>query len=525
MRDFFAAALAAALFACALPLHAATFTSSDQKFMLEFGPRWTSQEADSAENVLNLEANGASFSISRMDENPDIDQLRTLLQAELLSLRSKGYAVPGEPKEFRLPSGPLMIYAVYLGGNDDVAAGFFNLGGMAFAISAVGMKEDELLRTMQTLHRPGEEIAAAPVQRKYKPKTAEPPPLPAAPAYPAPASTEAINNLLGAAIDTAAPAQQAVPATPEPPQPATPAPEQPARPDKTPLYPRAPLPLAPLAILLALWGAGTVYASSAAKKLPPVSRVDAPPQNPPPDYNFPYALHVSDRGLERRFDFSGADGARYCASCNCLLDKLAAYALYGLLAFEFAWTCLYMIGLDLAHILLPLPGGAVLASFPELPFLAVAAIGLILRLEQEYTLQIRDEQSNIVLELSGTRSEAQFKNAEGNLVGKLSKTPAGGWQVHASADGPAALELVDIAPQLKPLRRIFGNLGGLLNARHVFQSGGKLAGTVLQSSSNDSDLTLEFAFSAYRAARPDQIVASLLYVKAVERDYPYPWFF
>ncbi|HOX23137.1 MAG TPA: hypothetical protein PLL10_06700, partial [Elusimicrobiales bacterium] len=502
-------------------------------FELNLPPRWDSREHDDPEILLHLTAGEASFSLSELREAPDASLLRTRLQNELMALRAKGYAVPDHPAEADNHRGGRLVYALYRAGTTQITAGFLIFEGRTLALSAVDMPEAELLSALQTLKSPGE---SAPTESTAKTtfvrrkrlsvaasrKTA---PRPAPEETPSAAevsyilenaassdisSTTSPSNGTFAANELPLPAvSTAIPRPPD--QPPLPAPTPPE-----PLYPREPIPLPLLGLAALLWGAGAVYASHRTKKLPPLFSEQAPPDLPP-DYNFPYKITATATVSTLQFSFAGRDNLLLNARLSCLPEKLCIYALYSLVGFEFAWSCLDLIGLNLTAALLSLPGGKFLALIPEIVFLAVIGAGLTLRQKDDRKLQILDSNDAEIFHLTGDESNAAMEDARGKDLGRLSKTSPGYWTFYNDRNLPI-FELHEKDSTGRQLRKILGSLGGLLSPRYEIFVKGQPAGSAARDTDGSNSFDLNLSFNLYESVPKECLLASLLYVKALEHD-------
>lgn len=507
------------------PSAAATHYTSDGAFAAEFSRRWVAGEAQDSETVLSLSAENGSLTLSRLDEKPDIEVLARRLQKELMALRAKGYAVPSTPAQAGNHRGARLIYAIYQTGAERITAGFLIIAGRAFALSAVNLREEELLTSLQTLRRKGEPLEAPappePPKKRVQHRTAARPFLPKNPPVLAgsrgPLSEEDIASLMAGAVSTATAAAPAVMASSLPVLDApVPTPEP-----KTPLFPRGPLPLYIFVAAAVLWGAGAAAITWRIPQLPPYKTEDSY-ADLPSDYNFPYSVRGTIASAKLQFLFSGRDGILRHAEFNCLPEKLTALSAYALLAFEFAWSCLDMVGFDMQALLLALPGGAFFSALPEFAFLAALAVGLVLRNGDDRVMFIKDKTGKPLYKTDGNTTAGSISFAQGNELGRFSKNSDSSWAFF-NTDGSLSFEVVEKDRRRKNLRKIFGGMGGLLDASYDLYVKGQPAGSVTPDPRRPMASMVVLSPNLYTAVNQDCLLSTLLFVKAMEQDCLCPW--
>ena len=511
----------------AQPSAAATHYISNNNFAVEFPKRWVAAEAEDNDTVLSLAADNASLSLSRLEEKPDPDLLNSRLQKELMSLRAKGYAVPSTPTQTANQRGARLIYAIYQTGEERFTAGFLIISGEAFALSAVNLREEELLTALQTLRRKGEPleapVPAEPPQKRVRHRAVTKPSLPKNPpviaASSGPLSGEDIASLIGGAVATETAASAATPAVAAS-QPLLDAPAPPPEPKK-PLFPRGPLPLYLFVTAAALWGVMAAIIAWRIPRLPPY-KIEDSYADLPPEYNFPYSVRGKIASAKLLFLFSGRDGAIHQAEFNCLPEKLTALSAYALLAFEFGWSCLDMVGFDIPALLLALPGGTLFSALPEFAFLAALSVGLVLRNGDDRIMLIKDKTGKPLYKADGNTTAGSISFIQGNELGRFSRNSDSSWAFF-NTDGSLSFEVAEKDGRRKILRKIFGGMGGLLDASYDLYVKGQPAGSVMPDPRHPMACVVVLSPNLYTAVNQDCLLSTLLFVKAMEQDCLCPW--
>ncbi|MFH1618661.1 MAG: hypothetical protein ABIG11_02030 [bacterium] len=274
------------------------------------------------------------------------------------------------------------------------------------------------------------------------------------------------------------------------------------------------------------WGFGAILSRSFAQKIEN-PRLSPPPKEVPPDFFFPFLITREVTPKMIFFDINNRQRQKLCAEYPRFHETVIAASLYSLLFFHVGWSILAVAGKAgmITGALNALPGGRFLASLPELFFLPVFATGLLMWAQGGRVLKLTDTQGNMVIEAFEAFGIVLLKDGKGKEIARLKrKKPAmlgRDWLLIDTENQPV-LEIRDEHPGLYTLRRLFGHMGGAIQARYGFFHEERRAGFVMRDPSTTArfQVHLDFAFS--RLANPAQLLTCVLYLESKNRDPFYP---
>jgi len=293
----------------------------------------------------------------------------------------------------------------------------------------------------------------------------------------------------------------------------------------SPYVKREPVNILIWAGMVLVWLAGACFArvKAAAYENP---RLPPPPAEVPPDFFFPFLISSASSSKGVTYNVVTRQNQLLLADFLFKQELYFVAAVYGALLFHLVWSLLALFGLAglVTNGLLILPGGRFLASFPEIFFLGSLLIWFINRLTEKPALRLFDAQSNLLLEVKKESGYGLLRDSGGKEIATLSaKTGANGrrWE-YVDSDNMVVFSIKDDCPQIHLLRRIFGNLGGLLRVRYGIFVQERRAGFVFLNPHYSDKFQIHMDFSFARLARPVDILACVLYIVSRERDPAYP---
>ncbi len=528
---------AALFFSLSLTVLAGEFKDKGEIIAVDFPAGWAQGKSDDPVVTLKLEKGKSTFEFAKQDSELSDYYLKARVKENVDSLRSKGATFSGDIKPLTLHGVSSAYYTAYELMSSQACMAFFTYNGASYSVAAVNIGENDFRSVLSSVRKPGEiiELPKKPkVVRVKKPKKEAPEEDDLA-VY---KTTEALASVSSAAVTASSEPVAAVqPVVPEGPSVAESAGKaaqslfdelaaKTGEKGAEPYYPRKPLPLLFWAGLLAVWVAGSFVARGVAAsyqnpRLPP------PPADVPPDFFFPFVVSKESSFKEVGYSVLTRQKQLLMASFPYEHELYLAGAVYACVFFHAGWSLMEFAGRGLVVVgaLLWLPGGRFFASIPEIFFVVPFVYGLYLLMTKKRNMCLYDAQTNLLLEAHKEITYCLMRDGAGKEVARLVPKEGGGpgrkWDF-VDTDNLVIFTIKDDCPKLRILRKLFGNLGGILRTRYGIFVQDRRAGFVfLDPSSTDRfQIHLDYAFA--RLAHPAQILVSLLYVISKEKDPFYP---
>jgi hypothetical protein len=517
---------------------AGEFTDSASAFVVDFPAGWKAVKSDDPAMAVRLERGRSYFRLSRLDSELSDYYLKVRVKEQMESLAGKNIDIYGDLRETSIHGAAAVYYVSYDVMGDVGCTAYFTYNGTSYEATVRGLDDGSFRGVLASIRRPGEKLEI-PKPRKIR-------------VYGGPTvdTSETLREVLTDPIFSTA----AVAASTSVPELSTAAGGVPldagvsvwtnalrknleffavikpvTDPSIKPYFPRRPLDLRIWGALMALWLLGAIWARSLAKKFQN-PKLAPPRMDVPSDYFFPFIVsrrstltgcvyNVNTRQKQRLLGFFESEHEIFCV-----------VAVYACALFHILWSFLVFIGYGslVTGTMLALPGGCLWASAPELFFAAPLLAGIALYYGRQRVLRIFDAQATqLMMETKQEGANCVVRDGKGEQVAKMIRTdgPAGRAWAIIDADNRVAFTIKDDYPATRSLRKLFGNLGGLLRSHYGIFAGEQRAGFVFldPSSAHRFQIYLDFDFS--RRTRPAQLLACILYIISMEKEPAYPWIF
>ncbi|MFA5161786.1 MAG: hypothetical protein WC421_06035 [Elusimicrobiales bacterium] len=554
---------AAAVFAAAVMFAAAaraeTVITTDGSLSLDLPPGWeTTLKEDDRDTVLYVKSRRFEFSVKTLNEEIGSRYVQARLKDDISMLRGRGYILSGVVEAYSIHAGGTAYYTVYNIGETGIRTGYFTYDGNTYSVLASGVGASDFEGILYSVRRAGDPPPGYTAKgRKPGRKTAVSAAGAEKPAEPAGEEVTLVARL-PSAIPNAGRGERAragsvismpsalpEPSSPQEPaisrrSPALPAPRAAATaataqtqalevtsvPAAVPFVPRNPLPLWVWMLAAAMWFAAMMYSSVYAGGLA-YPKLEPLPRNMPPDFFFP--LMITRYVLPSVVEYAVASrpGQKVFARYERGGEALLVFSIYGFAALHIMWSAAASFNLDKSvfEALLTLPAGWVLASYPELPFMTLFAVAMVMRQVSRHRIAIMDASGSTVLEAQEDSDGIEMRDGKGMACGSVRRVNSSRSWYYCDSDGTIIFELRDEHPELHLLRRMCGSLSGKINARYGVFLKDRRAGFVLNDPSSSDKFQFHLEFGYARLAHPTHILLVMLYANARNRDYPYPWIF
>jgi hypothetical protein len=525
----FYALVALTFFCCAS--FGATVKTSNSALALELPSSWkNAANDDDPDIVLDCKSGGAELTFKSLGQELGDRFLQTRLKDDITALRGRGYTLQGNIEDEKMHAGATFYYTSYELGSKNIKIGYFTYAGNSYSVTATNMGDQDFSDMLYTLRKQGApapvRVVAKPKKSKHKEEEAEAAPLAidengnttvvstASPAELA-ASTAPVPQVSvvsATAAAAAAPAVAQVPAQ-------APAPVVIPK----PMIPRSPLPLYVWAALLLIWYFAGHGAAESARHIS-YPKIAPLPKDVPPDFFFPFIITRFVLPRELQYALSSRQQQKLTARCERHNENLLMNSIYWLLAFHVGWSIVVLtpFAQTVADNVLLLPGGPIIASFPEAPFILMMIVGAANYRRGNVRISLFDKEEKMALEALAAAGTVMLKDGKGKEVGRISRLKGRDWAL-LDVDKEPVLELREDHPELYNKRRLFGVKGGALRARYGIFVKDRRAGFVLNDPSSENKFQIHFEFGYARLAPPTHIVMVVLYALSVNRDYPTPW--
>ena len=254
----------------------------------------------------------------------------------------------------------------------------------------------------------------------------------------------------------------------------------------------------------------------------PNPKITPYPQDVPPDFFFPFIITRVRTAKETFYHIITRQKQILSGYYNHSYQPLLSVAIYGLLTMHLLWSLSEYISENLfINLISSLPLGGYIAAIPELPFILLLIYGLIKKSKTTQRLDIEDNQRNIIVSvLKDKKFYAALKDGKGKEVAYLrfnGNKFKRMWQF-IDTDNQIVFNICDDHPQIYKAIKLFGNPFRNLRCRYSIFVDNKRAGFLyIDFNSKDSfQVHLEYGFA--RLAHPAHIMASLLYISAIEKE-------
>ncbi len=292
---------------------------------------------------------------------------------------------------------------------------------------------------------------------------------------------------------------------------------------------RKPVPIFVWAVIFGLWFIGAAMARGTANlhknpKLPP------PPKEVPPDFFFPFVISTMRASTFVQYNVQTRQKQKLYGRYEYKYVPYLVWPVTALIVFHIVWSVIGFAGQNDLFIskIFALPFGSFLSMFPELPFVVLIFIGLIMYFRRSKTIDIYDSRQTLMMSAAKeTKDYCIIRDGKGKEVARLIKKSSSPrtWEF-IDADNNPMFILKDDAPAIYSARKLFGYQGGALRSRYgIFDNNEKRAGyTFMDPMSADRfQVHMDFAFA--RIAHPAQMLAAILFVISYEKDSWYPTIF
>ncbi len=543
-------ALLTLLLACCFqaPLRAEVFRDSASNFEIDFPVGWAVEKSNDPSVILRLGQKDAFAEFSKLDSELSDYYLKARVKEQVDSLRSKGNTISGEVKPVSIRGVTTAYYLCYDVMGSPAYIAFLTYDEKSYAVSARGVDEAAFRNMLGRFRKPGEVIKApAPPPRKPRASASRVPDVKTGDDISMQVFRDGAEDSTGPAVlvdsapavsmddvfrkedsTGAAGAQQAQPSGPNMADAAAgllSRISESAGSKEPPYIKRSPLPVWLAGLVVGLWLIGAALArSSAAKYQNP--RIALPPADVPPDFFFPFLIsrHASAKEVEYRILTRQKQslGAYYDFSHDIWL----AAGFHGLILFHLAWAFAGLVpgGNPITNLMLGLPGGRLIASVPDLVFLAPLLFGLYKRSARREALEIYDHQSNKIFTVMPENFYGLLRDGNGKEVARLvEKTGKEGrcWDF-VDTDNLVVFTVRDDAPAISRACRLFGVQGGRLRKHYGIFAQDRRAGYVFLDPSSQERFQIHLEYNYARLAHPAHILAALLYIISREREHAYP---
>ncbi len=524
---------AALLFALSPRVPAGEFRDKGETIAVDFPAGWSVGSSDDSAVTLKLEKGKAFFEFSKQDSELGDCYLQARVREQVDSLRSKGTALTGDIRSAGIRGVSKAYYTSYESMGSEAYMAFFTYNGASYAVSASGLDEGDFRAIVSGIRKPGEKIETP---KPYKAKTSRgkkgknedeeagfsgqkpAEPGPEIPAAEIDVSTGSILNAFARSEGPEVPRRDFLDVLIKL------AGEREGG-SLPPYLPRRPLPLKFWGILAALWVAGAFYAKAAAAaylnpKQPPR------PAEVPPDFFFPFVVSRAATLRKVTYNILTRQNQLLLADFPCGYESYAAVSFYGCLFFHAFWSVLAHAGRGglVAGLLLRLPFGRAFASLPEIFFIVPFVIGAAMYFTRLHPLRLYDAQSNLLMEVKPDAAYCIIRDGGGKEVARLVRK--GGfmnrrWEF-VDTDNQVVFSIRDDFPRGTVMRKLFGNLGGVLRSHYGIFAQERRAGFVFLDPTSPDRFQVHMDFAFARLSHPAQILAAMLYVISRERDPLYP---
>ena len=542
----------AAIAALAVPAaYAETVLTSDGNLSVGLPDGWKATvKEDDRDTVLYVKSPGLEFSIKTLNQEIGERYIQARLKDDIHTLRERGYIASGSIESVPIRSGVALYHTSYSIGDRSVKTGYFTYDGNTYSVLAGGVGARDFESIVNSIRKAGEPIPASsrykrqgkhrdfvgdesdgsivvssspPVARILRPVNT----LPAGDSMrrwaamygraadvgsrpAASSSTFAMPLLPPLTITMSTSTQNAVPAV---------APSQPL----APLNPRRPFPVWLWVLAVVLWfimaQMSYIYAGKMSyPKLAPL------PPDVPPDFFFPFLINRFVQPMSVEYSVSSRLGQKVFARYERGGEMILVFSVYGLIITHLVLSLSVPLGAyaQLVSAVAQLPGGRLLVSKPELPFIALFAIAMLMRLSASHRLELCDSGGTPILTANSVEEGIIIRSGNGRDCGRIKHAGGRNW-LYCDSDNVPVFEIKDEHPEITPLRKLCGSLSGRLNARYGIFVGDRRAGFILNDPSSQNRFQIHFEYNYARLAPPTHILLAVLYVNARSRDYPYPW--
>ncbi|MDQ7774268.1 MAG: hypothetical protein RDU13_12205 [Elusimicrobiales bacterium] len=546
-------ALITLLLACCFPagLAAEVFRDSASNFEIDFPAGWAVEKSNDPAVILRLGQKDSFAEFTKLDSELSDYYLKARVKEQVDSLRAKGNTISGEVKPVPIRGVTTAYYVRYDAMGSPAYISFLTYDEKSYAVSARGVDEAAFRNMLGRFRKPGEVIKApAPPPRKPRPVAAKVPAVKTEDDITVQVFRDGAQDSTGTAVlvdsapavsvddvfrtEGSTGAAAAGPAQPAGPNMAEAAAgllsriSESAGSKEPPYIKRSPMPVWLAGLIIGLWLIGAALArSSAAKYQNP--RIALPPTDVPPDFFFPFLIsrHASAKEVEYRILTRQKQslGAYY----DFPHDIWLAAGFYGFVAFHLLWAFAGLVpgGNPLTDLMLGLPGGRLIASVPDLVFLAPLLFGLYKRSVRKEALEIFDHQSNKVFTVRPENAYGLLRDGNGKEVARLVEKAdnAGRYWEFVDTDNLVVFAVRDDAPGISKACRFFGVQGGRLRRHYGIFAQDRRAGYVFLDPTSPDRFQIHLEYNYARLAHPAHILAVLLYIISREREHAYPTIF
>ncbi len=523
-------------------LFAAEHKSSDGVFLVNFSSAWKVKKSLDPEVVLRLERGNSFFEFSKLESELSDYYLKARVKEQVESLRSKGSYISGDIGKISIHGASSFYYTDYDAMGSTVYIGFFTYNNASFAVSAKGLFLGSVKSIIYTVRKPGEKIIIAkskpkPKIRRRKPKSSDVSVVTGVfrdeDVYEA--NKKKLDKIIAEMGKSTGVVKSSIPVVAvkkvsSPLKAVKPIPVVKKKIVKVvkPLFNRKPLPIVVWIVLVLTWIGGLFVAKARSKNIVN-PRIPPPPKDVPPDFFFPFLVNRFSTLKDIRYNAITRQKQVLGAYFNNEHEFLFFLAAYGLLAMHIAWslTAIIISPSAFTNVFLKLPFGSFFASLPEIFLLIPLFMGMSAYFNKEQKLEVSDALGNTIIEVKKCETYARLRDGKGKEVATLVKRGSlfkREWDF-VDTDNQVVFTIKDMYFDIFVLRKLFGQLGGILRSRYSIFVENRLAGFVLVDTTSPDrfQVHLDYAFS--RLAHPAQILGAALYILSKERDPSYPSIF
>jgi len=510
----------------------AEYKAADNLFVINSPSRWKEKKSIDPTVVLRLERGARFIEFSKLDSKLGDYYLKSRLKEQIESMRAKGSSVPGDINRFSIRQIANFYYTSYASMGYTMHIGFLTYKDNSYAVSAKGLGSSEIKKLMRTFRLPGEKIVfPKPPRRKVakrkkrkkikkgKEKQIEEVIAKIQKSIETSTKTSVLPTVkISSALKKTAvktkkisrklPKKKTVPKI------------------KKPLVKRKPL---PVFIWIALAGLWLIFMPLAKSRTSSIGnpKIPPPPKDVPPDFFFPFLISRFETSDEILYSITTRQRQKLSGYYFNGHEFYFALTFYGLALMHAFWSFSSFVSPNyFINLLLKLPLGNFLASFPEIVFLLPLFKAFSMRFKAPHLVEVQDALHNtIVKAIKDRRYYAIIRDAKGKEAGALTKTFESGARVwnFTDSDDQIVFTIKDEHPEIYRYRKFLGSLNGNLRSRYsIYAPENRLAGFVLNdpTSKNRFQIHLDYAFS--RLSHPSYILGSVLFILSYERDRPYP---
>ncbi len=508
-------------------------------FEIDFDSGWQQAKSNDPAVVLRIEKGRDFIEISKLEDELSDYYLKSKLKEQSESFKNKGESI-SDPRSASVHSAGTAYYAV----SGDNIISLLTYSGLSYSIIAKGVPESKFKDLVYFFRKPGEKVERpkpkpAPKRKVKEKEEKEEEKTEGVQYFMVEDSSAAVSTQTTVFVftDTAANAGaantqqqnfQAAPST---------GPSSAEQMQKSvadfikelsardysakPVISRKPVPKYVMLVLIAAWFIGWFFSVAKYSSLPN-PKMAPYPQEVPPDFFFPFIISRVRTAKTTMFHIITRQKQVLSGFYNHDFQPILSTGVYGLIFFHIVWSLTGFVNENmLTGTLASLPLGKYIASFPEMPFIALIIYGLIKKSSTVQKLFIQDAQTNPVMHvLPDKKYYAIMKDGKGKEVAQLHQRNEGSrrkWHF-VDTDNQIVFSIVDEHPEIYKAIRFFGNPSGAMRCRYSIFVDNKRAGFLFvdMNSIDGFQVHLEYAYA--RLAHPGQIMAALLYIASREKE-------